>query len=204
VERVLNDTNGCGRAIEGHSARETQGGAMDWLWDVQWETLFVPDTPLLEIFVRGTIMYLGVFLILRFVMKRQVGTVGIADIIVVVFIADAAQNGMAGDYDAIPDGLLLVGVIVFWAAGIDALAHRVPAIARLAKAPPLLLVKDGVLQRHNMRREFLTEEELMSQLRLQGVEDLGRVKQAFMEPDGRVSVIEQTEQQHGRNDRRTA
>jgi uncharacterized membrane protein YcaP (DUF421 family) len=51
---------------------------------------------------------------------------------------------------------------------------------------PLLLIKDGQLQRRNLRQELLTEDELMGQLR---AEDIGEVKRSFIEGDGRVSVI---------------
>jgi uncharacterized membrane protein YcaP (DUF421 family) len=168
---------------------------VDWLWEVDWRLLFVPDTSLLEIFIRGTVVYLGAFLLLRVVFKRQVGSVSITDILVVVFIADAAQNAMADDYRSITDGLFLVAVIIFWAFALDALSHRFRRLERFVKPPALPLVRDGEMQPRNMRREFITESELMSQLRLQGVDDLGRVKDAYMEPDGRISVIEREQRQ---------
>jgi uncharacterized membrane protein YcaP (DUF421 family) len=40
-----------------------------------------------------------------------------------------------------------------------------------------------------MRRELITEQELQSQIREQGIEDLSRVKKAHMEGDGRISVV---------------
>jgi uncharacterized membrane protein YcaP (DUF421 family) len=167
----------------------------DWLWQTDWRLLFVPDKSLLEIFVRGTVVYLGAFLLLRVVFKRQVGSVSITDILVVVFIADAAQNAMADDYRSITDGLFLVGVIIFWAFTLDALSHRFRRLERFVKPPALPLVREGELLQRNMRREFITESELMSQLRLQGVDELERVKEAYMEPDGRISVIEMEQQQ---------
>jgi uncharacterized membrane protein YcaP (DUF421 family) len=47
-----------------------------------------------EIVVRGTLMYLGLFVILRFMARRQAGHFGPADLLVIVLIADAAQNGL--------------------------------------------------------------------------------------------------------------
>nr|MBP7571903.1 DUF421 domain-containing protein [Acidobacteriota bacterium] len=73
---------------------------------VDWGRVFAFDTPWLEIVVRGTAIYLGLFLLLRLVLKRQAGTVGITDLLVIVLIADAAQNAMADDYRSVPDGLL--------------------------------------------------------------------------------------------------
>jgi uncharacterized membrane protein YcaP (DUF421 family) len=65
----------------------------------------------------------------------------------------------------------------------------VPFIERLVSAPPLQVIRDGKLLRRNMRRELLTEEELMSQLRQQGMDNLNEIKTAFVEGDGQISII---------------
>ncbi len=162
---------------------------MDRLVGVDWRHAFVPDTPLLEIVLRGSVMYLALFGLLRLVLKRESGAVGLTDLLVVVLIADAAQNGMADDYASIPDGILLVATILFWAHALNWLGYRVPAVGRLVHPQPLPLVEDGRMLRRNMRRELVTEEELRSQLRLQGCDDLAAVARAYMEGDGRISVI---------------
>lgn len=155
---------------------------------MDWQRLFVLDTPPWEIFVRGSCIFLALFLMLR-VLKRQAGSVGITDMLVLVLIADAAQNGMAGSYQSITDGLLLVAVIFGWDFLLDWLGYRFKMMGRLLHPPPLLLIKDGKLQHKNMRSEFITREELMSSLREQGVENLRQVKRACMEGDGKISVV---------------
>ena len=122
--------------------------------------------------------------------RRETGTVGITNLLTIVLLADAAQNAMAGEYTSIPDGVLLVGTIVFWSWFIDWAKFHSPRFARLVEPPALTLVKDGRLLRRNMRVEMITEDELMSQLRLQGVDDLAQVKRAHIESDGRISVIQ--------------
>src|SRR6476659_2055638 len=130
---------------------------------MHWRDAFAPDTPLLEIFLRGSVMYLALFGLLRGVLNRQSGAVGVTDLLVVVLIADAAQNAMAHDYKSVPDGVLLVAVIIGWSYLLDWLGHTYPAFGRLIHPPPLLLVEDGRMHRRNMRAELLTPEELMSQ-----------------------------------------
>lgn len=150
--------------------------------------LLLPDTPLPEIFLRGSVVYLALFLLLRLT-KRQAGGVGTTDILVIVLIADAAQNAMAGDYTSITDGLLLVATIVGWAYALDWLGHRNRLVERLVHPPPLPLIEDGRTIPRNLRAELLTHEELMTQLRLQGVEEIGQVRRAFIEGNGQVTVI---------------
>lgn len=160
---------------------------------VDWQSVLVPDTPLLEIFARGTLVYLSMFVLLRLVLKREAGTVGMSDLLVVVLIADAAQNAMADDYHSVPDGLLLVATILFWSYVIDWLGFRFPRLRRFTYPPPLALVRDGRVVRANLQRELVTMDELMSQLRMQGLEDVAEVKVAYMEGDGRISVVKREE-----------
>ena len=103
--------------------------------------------------------------------------------------ADAIQNAMAGEYTSVTDGCLLVSTIVFWNVVVDWLAYRWAFLRKLLEPRPLLLIRDGQLLRHNMRKELVTEDELLAQLRKQGVEKVQEVKRAFMETDGKVTVI---------------
>jgi len=156
---------------------------------VDWTTVFVPKVPFLELFVRTTLMYLAIFVLLRFVLKRQAGNVSVTDVLVIVLIADAAQNGMAGDYKSVPGGIVVVGTIVFWSWFLDWLGFYIALIGRLMHPSPVSLVKDGQLNHRNLRSEPITRKELISQLRKQGIEKLEDCKRACMEGDGHISVV---------------
>lgn len=151
--------------------------------------LFASDVPLLEIFIRGTVVYLALFLMLRLVLKRQSSNLSVTDLLVIVLIADAAQNAMSSDYKSITDGLLLVGTIVFWDFLLDWIGYRFPFIGRFIRPEALPLVKDGKILYKNMRKELITQEELLSQMRVSGCEKIDDVKCAYMEGDGRISII---------------
>ncbi|MDQ4045524.1 MAG: DUF421 domain-containing protein [Chloroflexota bacterium] len=162
---------------------------MDWLVDIDWRRMFVPEPAILALVIRGSVMYLALYFLLRLVLKRQTGGLAISDLLVIVLIADAAQNGMADNYRSIPGGIVLVGTILFWSYSLDWLGYRFPRLEPLVYPGPLQIIKNGQMIHRNMRRESITEEELMSQLRLQGVKDISVVKEAYLEGDGRVSVI---------------
>jgi uncharacterized membrane protein YcaP (DUF421 family) len=155
---------------------------------IDWESVFMPSLHIGEIILRGTIVYLFLFVLLR-MLKRGAGAIGISDLLVVVLIADAAQNAMASEYKSITEGLILVTTIVGWDYFLDWLGYRFPGIRPLLRPSPSLLIKDGHILRRNLRREMITEEELKEQLREQGVGSVEEVKQSYMEGDGRISVI---------------
>jgi uncharacterized membrane protein YcaP (DUF421 family) len=167
---------------------------------VDWQELFTLSLPAAEIVVRGTSIYWFLFGVFRFVLRRDVGAIGLADILVLVIIADASQNAMAGDYKTIADGFVLVSTIVFWNLLLDWLSFHFPRLRRLVEPGVLLLVKDGEIMKRTLRREFLTEAELMSQLREKGIDKLAQVKRAYMESHGGISVIKQPEPSESEQD----
>lgn len=80
--------------------------------DIDWRSIFLPDVSVVEIVLRGSLMYLAIFVLLRLVLKRQIGTLGTTDLLLITLLADASQNAMAGEYKSVPDGFVLVGTKV--------------------------------------------------------------------------------------------
>jgi uncharacterized membrane protein YcaP (DUF421 family) len=156
--------------------------------EIDWQFAFVCSLHIGEIVLRGTIVYLFLFVLLR-LLRRGAGAIGISDLLVVVLIADAAQNAMASEYKSITEGLILVTTIVVWDYFLDWLGYRFSPVRRLLRPSPLLLIKDGRILRRNLRREMISEEELLEQLREQGVETVGEVTKSYIEGDGHISVI---------------
>lgn len=150
--------------------------------------MLIPQSSILEMIVRGTVMYLGMFILLR-IFRRQAGSVSIADLLLIVIIADAAQNGMAGEAKSVTEALVLIVVIIFWDYLLDWLGFRSKVLQRVLEPQSLVLIRNGRLQRRNMDKEMITEEELLGQLRQQGVEHPGEVKECRLESNGEFSVI---------------
>jgi uncharacterized membrane protein YcaP (DUF421 family) len=158
-----------------------------------------------ELIIRGSLIYWFLFILFRFILRRDAGSVGLADILVIVLIADAAQNGMAGEYKSVGEAVVLIATIAGWNFWIDWMSFRFPKFARFAEPGMVPLIRHGSILRANMRREMITEEELRSQLRENGVEDLSQVKHAALEPDGSISMIRYSQEESARaNKRRTA
>lgn len=150
--------------------------------------MFWPTESVAEVVIRGTIMYLGMFALLR-VFRRQAGSVGIADLLVIVVIADAAQNGMAGDSKSITEALILISTIVLWDWLFDWLGFRSPFWHRVLQPEPLLLIENGKVIKKNLDQEMIKEDDLLAQLREQGVEKIDSVRKCFLESNGHFSVL---------------
>ncbi|MBV9496656.1 MAG: DUF421 domain-containing protein [Acidobacteria bacterium] len=156
--------------------------------DAPWSTTFHFTVSPLEVFVRGSIIYLVLFFVLvKF--KRPAGGLGASDLLLLVLMADAAQNAMSADYKSVPDGLVLLGTLIFWNIFIDWMAIRWPWLNRQMHQQPVALVKNGAMLPPNMRKVWLTPEELYEHVREHGMEDLRDVRAAYMESDGKISII---------------
>lgn len=158
-----------------------------------WDTVFMFSTSVLEMFLRGTVMYLAVFLLMRFLGRRESGDLNASDMILVVLIAEAASPGLGGEASSIFDSLVVVATVLFWATLLDMGSYRWTWLDNLTAPRPRPLIKDGEIVQKTARREFLTKDEILSQLRLNGFQELSEVKAAYLEPSGQISFVPREE-----------
>ncbi len=156
---------------------------------IDWQQMFALSVSPFELIIRGSLIYGFLFFIFRTILRRDVGAIGIADVVVLVLIADAASNAMAAEYKSITDGMILVSTIVAWNLLLDWLSFRFPRLRKWIQSSEICLIRAGRVLHRNLRREFMTEDDLRAKLREYGVTDFNEVRAAFMESDGVVSVI---------------
>ena len=164
---------------------------MDLFFNVQWSQLFVPDTPILESIIRGTVIYVAIFFLVRLLPSRQIGGVGMNDLLLVVLVASAATNSLAGEHKSISNGIILVGTVILWSYLFNWIGFKFPAMQRVFQSAPKVIIEDGQMQEDIMQKELITEEELKGKIRRQGAEDISKVRKAYIESDGQISVIHQ-------------
>lgn len=148
------------------------------------------EMPIWEIVGRGTLLYLALAMIFRIMPKRLAGEVSPNDMITLVIIGALAADAIMGETHALPDLMLMIAVIVLWDYVFDLAEFHFPKFRRVSVHSPTLLIHDGVLLRDNLRKEKLTEEELSANLRKQGIVEMSSVKQAILEADGHISVVQ--------------
>lgn len=159
------------------------------------EKAFIPDVSLFEMVIRGVIMYLAIFILLRVVLRGRTGSMTTSDVLVLVIISDAAQNAMSSSYTSITDGIVLVATIVGMSWLFDWLGYHVAFMRKVVHPERKPLIVNGRMIRKTLAQELMTEDELMTQLRLQGADQLQQVKSAFLEGNGEISVIKRAEAQ---------
>jgi uncharacterized membrane protein YcaP (DUF421 family) len=145
--------------------------------------------PLWEIAARTSLVFLAIILLLRIAPKRRTGSISPNDMMAVVLIGALAGDATMGGSTSIADILAMIAVIVGWGYVFDFLEYSFPTVARLLREPEAPLIRNGRVIRQSLRRELLSEQELMAALREQGIEDVNEVRSACLEADGQISVI---------------
>jgi uncharacterized membrane protein YcaP (DUF421 family) len=135
--------------------------------------------------------------------QRQRSAIGIPDVLVIVLIADAAQNAFAKEYRSITEGLVVVLTIIFWDFMLDWLAYRYRFFAWLVRPAPLPLVRQGQLMRKNMRLEMISTDELRAEARRQGIANLKTIRLAHLEANGEISFVKQAGEPSRKRTRKT-
>lgn len=168
---------------------------MDYLLKVDWADTFAPQLSLPEVLIRGTVIYFALLGLLRILPKWEAGTGSIASMLFAIMIGDLAADGVKGRAESVTDILLMVATVATWVIVVDRLSYHFKWFRFLVQDTPTCLIRDGRLLRGNLRRETMTEEDLKAQLRRQDVDDISHVLEAYLEPDGSISVVKK-EGQH--------
>jgi uncharacterized membrane protein YcaP (DUF421 family) len=156
---------------------------------VRWDELIAFTIPPLELVLRGTIVYLGLLLLIAVARNREAGPLGANNMLVLVLMAASTHHALVGESSSVADSAVVVGTILAWSYGIDRLRFRLSFLGAFRLPEPVVLVDHGRILPKNLKRESVTEEELAAQLRLRGIEHVSEVKRAYIESDGQLSVI---------------
>jgi uncharacterized membrane protein YcaP (DUF421 family) len=151
--------------------------------------VLTPNVPLLEIILRTAVVYIAVLALLRVAGKRELGQMSVADLVVIIVIANAVQNAMNGGDVSLIGGIISAATLVALNVLVDRWGKRIPVIGHYVRDEPTLLMQDGALLVKNMEKENVDKEEIEMAAREHGIGDLSEVSEAVLEPDGSISII---------------
>lgn len=146
---------------------------------------------MLTILLRTVVIYAVLILIMRLMGKRQLGELEISDLVTTLLISEIASLPLTEEGIPLHHALLPIFIIAGLEMGLSSLLLKRPLFKRLLTPRPTLLMSHGVPDRRAMKKAKLSCEELLSQLRLKGVDDPRDVAFAVMESNGQISVIQE-------------
>ena len=142
-----------------------------------------------SIVARTLIVYLALLAGLRLAGKRELGQMTPFDLVVILLIANAVQNAMVGPDTSVTGGLIAAGVLVTVNYGVAQARERLPWLRRAVEGTPTLLINDGRFVQEHLRREGLSEDDVLMAIREHGMADVKDVRIAVLETDGSISIV---------------
>ena len=143
----------------------------------------------MDVVLRATLVFFGLFLLLRFLGKRQLGQMTPFEFVGLVVLGDFVQQAVTHTDYSITAAMLAVGTFAFLSLTLGFLSYRSDRMRRLLEGEPRVLVRDGELIRRVLARDCLTEEEVLSEMRLAGIARLEDVAWGILEPNGKISFL---------------
>jgi uncharacterized membrane protein YcaP (DUF421 family) len=155
-----------------------------WKENLLIESMFHLHLPLLEKILRPVIVYLFLIGFLRLFGKRELAQLNPFDLVVLLSLSNTVQNAMIGDDNSVSGGV----VGAFSLLTINWLLSRVlfnmPRLNKAFEGSASVLIRNGVVDWDEAKREALTELELRSVLHKQGFNDFSEVDKCVLEPNG--------------------
>lgn len=144
----------------------------------------------MESVARGAAVYLIVLIIVRLSGRRTVTEMTSFDLVLVLIFAEATQQALLGEDFSVVNLVVLAVTLFGMDVGFSLLKGRWPMLGKLLDGQPTLIMANGKLDQHAMKRARVGETDIMVAARAQhGLERLDQVKHAVLESDGNLSII---------------
>jgi uncharacterized membrane protein YcaP (DUF421 family) len=143
----------------------------------------------MDIAIRTFVVFWFLLLLMRITGRRELSSLEPFDLILLIVLGDAVQQGLTQDDYSVTGALIVIIVFGLLQVLVSYMNFRFPRLRPALEGYPIVLIEDGNLIERNLKRERLTSEELAKEARGQQIESLGDVKWAVLETSGSISFI---------------
>ena len=144
----------------------------------------------LSIIVKTLVLYFFIVVVYRVMGKKEVGKLSIIDLIVSILIAELAAISIEEADRSILTSIIPIVVLVVIQISISFISLKSVSLRKLIDGNPIVIIKDGKLNFKDMTKLRYTIDDLIAQLREQGIKSIEEVNYAVLENNGKLSVFE--------------
>ncbi|MEM8522201.1 YetF domain-containing protein [Flavobacterium sp. PL12] len=158
----------------------------------EWNRLLfngLPESFLLEVIFRSTIMFIVLLLTLKIAGKRGVKQLSVFETVIIIALGSAAGDPMFYDDVGIVPAITVFTVIIVLYRLVTWLTGKSKKFEEFVEGKTECLISEGEFSITTFKKESLAQDEFFSELRLKSIEHLGQVRNAFMETSGDISVF---------------
>ena len=143
----------------------------------------------MDLVLRAIFMFVFIYAVTRLIGRRELSSLEPVDLILLIVLGDAIQQGLTQDDYSVTGAVLVIGTLALLQVFTSILSFKLPRLRPVLEGEPIIVVEDGEPIARNLRRERLTVEEIAAQARLQQIESLSEIKWAVLETSGQLSFI---------------
>jgi uncharacterized membrane protein YcaP (DUF421 family) len=147
----------------------------------------------MDIVLRGAVVFVFLFGLMRIIGRRELSSLEPFDLILLIILGDAVQQGLTQDDYSLTGAMLAVGTIAALQVLTSFLNFRFPRLRPLLDGEPTVVLQDGKPIERNLKRERVTLEDLAEEARKQSIAKLDDVAWAVMETSGQISFIKKSD-----------
>lgn len=147
---------------------------------------------MLVVFIRSIILYMAVLISLRVMGKGEIAEMNCFDLVITLLIAEVASTPMENNDIPLLYGIASLIGLVFIQTVISVISLKFRSISRFVSGKPSILINKGKIDYKILKKEKITIDELLEQLRIQGYFNIKYVQYALLETDGNLSVVPTT------------
>lgn len=149
------------------------------------------EQALFSILIRASVMYLFALIMIRITGKQSVSELSTMDFVVITILGDPFDNVIYSNV-SIEQGLVSFATIALLHLLVRFLASRNRFVFQLVNSPPRMLIQNGVYLKKGLQAERIRVQTVESEMGLKGEDQLEELKEAWLEENGRLSVIRNT------------
>lgn len=157
--------------------------------DLGWKMIFDGWAPVLRTLVLGTLAYVSLVVLLRLSGKRTLSKMNAFDFIVTIAFGSTLASILTSRNVSLAQGVAALGLLILMQLICTFLAARYPRFQKLIKAQPTLVFYNGQFLKQAMRRERVTEEEVLAAMRETGLAGPDEVDAVVIETEGSLSIL---------------
>jgi uncharacterized membrane protein YcaP (DUF421 family) len=143
----------------------------------------------MDLVLRAIFVFFFLLVLTRVIGKRELSSLQPFDLILLIILGDAVQQGLTQDDYSLTGVVLTVGTIAVLQVCVSWLTYRYPRMRPVIDGEPVIVLQDGEPIERNMKRERLTLEEIAEEARKQSIAHLSEVRFAVLETSGQISFI---------------
>lgn len=153
------------------------------------QDLFQLSAPWWHFVLRACAIYVLVMLLVRVSGKRAVGQFTPFDLVLLILIGNAVQNGINGGDNSLTGAAIMATTLIALNYGVAFVTSRNRSAEKFVEGVPVVLARDGRVFEQVLRRELVSRSDFDEALRMNGVEDASDVELALLETNGSISVV---------------